>query len=186
MLRRESIRTLANRHVAIETVCRLIGMDLPDVDSVRSIKVHCPFGDFSHVDGGVEAAFRVYPDSNSAYCFACSKYYSPVSLAVAAWGREPDEVAVDLLDRVGYKPASHADEWARLVTSETVPDQGALRVALDVFCSTLAEDWSVRQFDPVVAGRLADCLRLISLVRTGEDARRWLEGTKEVMRRVLG
>lgn len=186
MLRRKSIRALADEHVAIETVCRLLGMGLPDVDSVRSIKVHCPFGEFSHVDGGVEAAFRIYPDSNSAYCFACQRYYSPVSLAVEAWNRPPDEVAVDLLDRVGYKPASHADQWARLVTTETPPDPDALRAALDVFCSTLTPVWAERQMDVVVARTLGRCLGLLSLVRTAEDAERWLEATKEVMRRVLG
>jgi hypothetical protein len=33
-------------------------------------------------------------------------YFSPVSLVALAWDRDRQDVAAELLDRVGYKPVS--------------------------------------------------------------------------------
>src|SRR6266568_5256393 len=104
-MKRRSVITIANEQVSILLVCDLIGMSVPSEISGRSYKTNCPFGEFYHSDGGAVKAFRIYPDTNSAHCFASCGYFTPVWLASSAWGRRPTEVAVQLLDRIGYKPA---------------------------------------------------------------------------------
>jgi len=45
----------------------------------KSGKQPCPFG-FEHPDGGMDKAFRTYPDGNHAYCFGGHGYLDPVRL----------------------------------------------------------------------------------------------------------
>jgi hypothetical protein len=178
---------IANEVVRIESVCQWIGVDLPDV-SGRSVKVHCPFGVVYHVDHGAESAFRVYPDTNSAYCFACGTAYRPVSLAAQAWDRDGDRqgVALDLLDRVGFRPSSLAEEWTQVSTREPEIDRAALGLALQVFGERVSPRWGEVQFQSPVKEVLGSCMDLLDLVRTREDVELWLPSCKEALRRALG
>lgn len=63
---RERIQ-LANERMSITQACRFIGMHLGDFE-IASVKTYCPFGELLHEDGGRSKAFRVYPETNSAYC----------------------------------------------------------------------------------------------------------------------
>lgn len=149
------------------------------------MKVHCPFGDLYHSDQGIEAAFRIYPGSNSAFCFAGCGYFTPVGLAAMAWDRPKEEVAADLLDRVGYKPVSLAQAWAGLQVREEPPDTAMLALALRTYCERVAPGWAERQFEPGIGAVLDRCLALLPRVKTPDDAEQWLQVTKRVMCRTL-
>jgi hypothetical protein len=184
MLRRRTRSEIgvANEKVSIVLACNLIGMDIPeDVGSRRSVKVHCPFGEIYHVDQGYEAAFRIYPDSNSAFCFAGCGYFTPVSLCAHAWGTPSATVAVELLERVGVKPVSLADAWAQVASHEPAPDAVLLAQALKTFCRRTCLNWEQIQFEPAVAATLTRCLALLDLVGTEADAGTWLAACKRVM-----
>lgn len=186
MVRSPSVVTVANEQVPIVTVCQMLGVDLPDdVGSGRSRKVSCPFGEMYHSDGGIAATMRVYPDSNSAYCFSCSTYYTPVSLAARAMGCPVSVAASRLLDRIGYRPPDGSAAWQRVQRFEPEPDKALLADALKTFCRRIDAHWSSRQFDPAVASVLTRCLGLLDLVKSADEVHVWLEGCKEAMRRAL-
>lgn len=182
---REQIE-LANEKVSIISACQWIGMDIPDEIGVRrSTKVHCPFGELYHVDQGWEAAFRIYPDSNSAFCFAGCGFFTPVSLCAHAWDTDPAAVAIDLLERVGVRPVSMAQAWARAFQHEPTPDATLLAQALKTYCQRICPTWSQAQFEPAVAATLTRCLGLLDLVGTEADAGTWLTACKQAMRVAL-
>jgi hypothetical protein len=186
MARRTSAVTMANEHVPIVTACQLVGMDLPDDFAYgRSMKLHCPFGELDHSDGGIEPAFRIYPETNSAYCFACRTAYTPVWLVAQAWDARPVDVAAELLDRIGFSPPSMAQAWARASRWEVPPDTSLLAEALKAYCRRVDPTWTTVQFTSAVAARLNRCLDLLDLVRTDADARQWLTGCKTAMAAVL-
>ncbi len=178
--------SLANEAVPIALACRLVGLDV-DFDAAygKSLKVYCPFGDIHHSDGGESKAMRIYPDTNSCFCFAGCGHFSAVRLVAHAWDRPAAEVAVELLERIGYTPLSLAAEFASHATWKPAPDTAHLAEALKMFCRRVTPDWDRRQFDPLVAGRLARCLALLDRVRTDEDAATWLHGAKTHMHHIL-
>lgn len=156
-------------------------MDLPEgFANGRNMKVFCPFGDLYHSDGGVEAAMRIYPDSNSLYCFAGCGGFGPVSLVAHAWDLTRRAAARELLERTGITGPSRASVWAQRELVDP-PDRVLLAEALKTFCRRRVVAWSTTQFDPVVAARLSACLALLDHVATDEDAGRWLEVCKAAM-----
>ena len=184
--RRRSAVSIANDKVPITLACRIAGMDIDDdIAYGRSMKVYCPFGELYHSDQGVEPAFRIYVDSNSAYCFACSTYFTPVWLVAQVWDQQPAQVAVELLERVGIKPVSLADAWAQAAVRDVAPDTSLLAEALKLFCGRICVDWDDAQFEPDTAGLLSRCLALLDLVHTEGEARQWLDECKKVMRAAL-
>ncbi len=186
MKRQPTAIAVANQQVPIAFACRLVGAAV-DVDDVygKSVKIHCPFGDVHHSDGGAEKAMRIYPDTNSAYCFAGCGHFTPVRLVSHAWDRPQAEVAVDLLDQLGHRPLSLAEQFAGHETWNPPPDAGQLAEALKTFCRRIDPSWEDRQFEPLVAARLTQCLRLLDRVATDDDAQRWLAGVKQVMSQLL-
>lgn len=183
---KRSAVAIANEVVPIIKACNLIGMDLPeDIAYRRSSKLFCPFGQIFHIDGGVERAFRVYLDANTAYCFAGCGYFTPTSLAAHAWDLDYQTAAVELLDRVGYRPLTLAEAWSRASRWEAPPDDTCLREALQTYCRRVSPEWESAQFTPAVAAALSRCLDLLDRVHDEADAREWLAGTKALMRRVL-
>lgn len=186
MTRPRSVVSVANEVVPISTVCALIGMDLdPHSSYARNPKVHCPFGEIYHRDGGVEAAFRLYPDTNSAWCFACGTYFTPVWLAVQAWGGTATAVATTLLERVGHHGANAAQAWAHAATYTPTPDVTLLAEALKTYCARVDPGWDSTQFAPPTAALLSRCLALLDLVTDEAQAHQWLAGCKQVMRHHL-
>lgn len=178
---------IANDIVPIITACKLIGMSLPeDVGYRRSTKLYCPFGELYHVDQGVDRAFRIYIDSNSAFCFAGCGFFTPVSLAALAWDLDHWTAATEILDRVGHRPLSLAEAWAKASRWEEPPDDTSLREALQTYCRRVCPNWDQLQFAPAVATTLTRCLDLLDRVHNEADAREWLDGTKALMGRVLG
>lgn len=186
-MQRTAVST-ANEVVPIAFVCNKIGMGIPDhlVIAGRSIKTHCPFEDLYHEDGGRSAAFRIYPDSNSAWCFACSEFYSPVKLYGAVHGLDGPTAAEQLLALVGHQGVSVDTRWdAAVAGPQELPNLSTLAEALKTFCARIEPMWGSAQFAPRVAGVLGKCLSLLNMVNTEVDARHWLDMTKKVMQAEL-
>lgn len=177
---------VANEQVPIVTALQMFGVELPDdIGTGRSRKLHCPFGDVYHSDQGTSPAMRVYPETNSAYCFSCAAYFTPVSLAAKAMGCSAPQAAEQLLARVGYRPLDLAGQWHEAKTYEPDPDKALLADALKTYCRRKHPRWGQEQFEPEVAAVLTRCLSLLDLVKTAEDATAWLGGCKIAMNRAL-
>lgn len=181
---RRSVVATANEVVAIATVLRWYAVEVSE-ESVRS-KLYCPFGEFNHSDGGRDRALRIYPDSNTAYCFACSEAFTPVKL----YARMTDDgswksAAASLLGKVGYRGFDPDTVWRQAVDYEPAIDRSQLGEALKTFCRRIEPRWPVRQFDHGVAAQLTRCLGLLDLVNTAGDAALWLARCKDVMQACL-
>lgn len=173
---------LANEATDILTVLGLIGMPVPEISYLASMKLYCPFGDVSHADGGMSKAFRVYPETNSAYCFACALAFTPVSLLAMGKDISKEEAADFLLELAGVTEANSDERWAQLTAPEPVTINTAeLAEALKLFCRRTIPNWEERQFEPAVAKLFQRCLGLLGSVRTPEDAEQWLAATKQAM-----
>jgi hypothetical protein len=184
-MKKKSLIAEANERVSIVLACRLAGVDTEDGRTVGSTKTYCPFGRFYHSDGGKEPAFRVYTDSNSAYCFSCKKYFTPTTLLSDAWDIPKKQAAQELLEKIDYRPLSAAELWAGVQEKELAPDTSMLGMALKTYCMRIDSKWHTSQFEPGVSGYLDKCLSLLDRVTTEDEADKWLETCKEVMTRVL-
>ncbi len=160
-------------------------MDLPELYPGRNPKIHCPFGEMYHHDGGAEPAMRVYPDSNHLYCFAGCGAFGPVALVAHAFGLTRRAAARELLDRAGIRAPSWRKTWDQALAHREPLDTASLAQALQIFCRRLAPDWRVRQLDPPYSTVLARCIGLLEHVKDEQAAREWLDGCKTVMGRLL-
>lgn len=173
---------IANEKVPIAMVCRLLGIEVPEGGRH---KVACPFGLTDHSDGGISPAFRVYFETNSAYCFNCAHYYTPVTLASRALDLPNRDAAAYLLDHIGYRSFDFATAWHSARQYEPAIDKALLADALKTYCRRIEPAWSSRQFEPTVAALLTRCLSLLDLVTTAESVPLWLARCKEAMEREL-
>jgi hypothetical protein len=168
---------LANSRVSILEAYELIGNPLWGTS-----KNYCPFGPVTHADGGASPALRVYPDTNSSYCFACAKAWRPVTLLADSRDISIDEAAQVLLESSGYIPESVDDRLEALLAEETpAVDADALAQALSTYCARIHPKWKSLQFDDEVAVPYRECLDLLVLVHSPQDAQKWLEATKRKM-----
>ena len=94
MTQEKSVIDLANERITIIEACNMLGMDVHDF-SIASLKVWCPFGHLYHSDGGTTKAMRIYPATNSAWCFACNLYFTPVKLIAMDRGIPDQQAALD-------------------------------------------------------------------------------------------
>lgn len=182
-----SVVAVANEKVSIVTVLRMLGVELPDDDIglSRSRKVSCPFGQIYHSDHGVSPAMRIYPETNSAWCFSCSVYFTPVKLIAQGMDLGMVAAATRLLDHVGLKPVELAEAWKHASEYVPEPDRALMADALKTYCRRICSTWSERQFDSEVAATLTRCLAILDLVCTNDDVNLWLVKCKEAMRHVL-
>lgn len=185
-MRGKSAITVANERASVAGVLRWLGVELPEDFSIeRSLKIQCPFGATDHSDGGVSPAMRLYPDTNSAYCFSCTQYFSPVSLVAKALDVTNSVAAERILQHIGHRPADLAEQWKNAVEFEPAPDKSLMADALKTFCRRVEQNWAQRQFEPKVAAALTRCLTLLDMVRTADDVTLWLTKSKRVMQRAL-
>lgn len=193
---RPSLLTRANEQVPILHVCGLLKMDVPtDIALGRSARVYCPFGETAHADGGEEPAFRIYPDTNSAWCFAEREYFSPTKLYALHLGIPELEAAGRLLESVGISAVGYRELTADtpmpvdLRVPDREPDLHSLAEALKMYCARECGkadlDWEMLQFEGPVAEKLSRCLNLLSKVTSSTDAAQWLTVTKQAMGAVL-
>lgn len=182
MPKSESPIKLANELMTIYEACIEVGMG--DVSGMA--KTYCPFGSVFHADGGRSRAFKVYPETNSSYCFACQKVYDPVGLIATEKDISYRAAAELILEMKAYVSPDYETRWDAL-TQETVQvDVEALQDALRIACARMVPDWATRQFEDRVATKLTQCLGLARKVKNDEDGRKWLDMTKQAMRQALG
>ncbi len=186
MIRQKSWIDQANEVVEISEVLRTLGIYVPEESFYgNSKKLHCPFG-FYHSDGGTDRAMRVYFKSNTAYCFSCNKRYSPVTLLAAKKDCSLNNAALELLESKGIKQKTLEDRWTEALEKPIVNlDVNALADALKIYCSTVHPNWLVVQLHDDVATTLNKCFDLLRVVKTDSDALKWLNGCKQVMKRLL-
>lgn len=177
--------TLANERTTITEACGIVGMSLPEW-GITSAKMWCPFGDIYHHDGGMSKAFRVYPHDNTAYCFACSLFFTPVKLVAMSKGLSEADAAELLLELSNYVPPDIDSRWRAATESVEPLKTEYLAEALKVFCTRIDVDWEDKQFEDTIATRFRMCLGLLPRVHTEEEAAEWLSGTKKAMQHVLG
>lgn len=174
-----SLIGVANAQITITQACYWAGLDVSDGEGNR--KLRCPFGDYSHSDGGAAASFRIYEDTNHAFCFACAKYWSPVSLMSDVWDCSRAEAAERMCKKAGVTPPDWKEHWAEL-QHPLPPDTASLGEALKMWCARqYGPGWSTGQFDSRVADPLAACLGVLSLVTTDDQAGMWLDSSKLLM-----
>ncbi len=178
--RNPSLIAVANEQVPIAVACRMAGVSVVG-DAGRPTKVHCPFGAL-HSDGGIDKAMRVYTDTNSAWCFSCTTFYTPVKIFAQARELDYRTAATVLLDHIGYRPLSLADQFAAAERSAQ-PDTAQLADALKIYCQRVIPGWRGRQYNADESALLARCLALLDRVRSDTEAQLWLNTTKSIMAR---
>lgn len=175
---------LANERMSITEACNQVGMDM--FDNPGNYKFYCPFGHLYHRDGGLAKAFRVYMDENSAYCFACSMFFTPTKLLSLDKDISEEEAAQFILETTGYVEPDIETRWeAARAPLPLEIDTSGLSAALAIYCRRIEPSWDVLQFEDPQATVFRKCVELTSAVRTEEDVALWLEKTKEAMRKVL-
>ena len=176
---------LANQRTSIFDACRAAGMEISDFE-YGSPKLYCPFGEISHSDGGRGKAFRIYPNDNTAYCFACSMFFNPVRLTAMTRDVTEPEAAQILLEISGYVAPDVDSRWKALMEEKPTINTDYMAEALKTFCTRIEPLFEERQFDERVSGTLRRCLELLPRIKSEEDAIKWREKTRSVMRNVLG
>lgn len=171
---------LANSRVTMSQTYQLLG--IPDGDYAASgAKVDCPFVDVFHPTD--RKTFRVYDDSGG-YCFVCTERYSPVSITSLMKQVSPTDAAEALLQATGYAPKSADERFTEALEAPDV-DRNSLAEALKTYCERTFPLWGVDQFEDRVGDRLRKLLDILPAVRTREDARAWLEKSKESITAIM-
>lgn len=167
---------IANELTSIFDAMKMCDMVVPEFD-YGTVKVVCPF------DG--EQAFRVYGSTNSAYCFACLKKYTPVTLTAEHRGVDVEEAAAILLDRANWVPPTPEARWEALVNEEFSFDRSSEGEALRVFCQRIDPGWADRQFKPAVASVLTKCLTLLDKIASAEELALWRARARDIMKNTI-
>jgi hypothetical protein len=174
---------IANEYVGIVDAASLSGVDNADFGRA---KLYCPFGEFYHSDEGRTPALRIYADTNSAWCFACSKYFTPVGMYALAHDLSPEDAAERLLEISGYVRPTIDARWEAITNLRESVDTTALADALRVACNRMTKNWESLQYEEDVSTMFRKCLQLLPKVQTEEQATKWLASTKQIMLRTLG
>lgn len=173
-----SMIQLADSEISIVQACAWAGVDGASGDSRQ--KMYCPFG-VTHTDSGMERAFRVYADTNTAYCFACGRGWTPVRLMSEFWDMRRQDAAEKMCKLAGVREHGWQERWEEL-RQPRVPDRQGLAEALKTWCRRLrGPSWETEQFQPRFADPLGACLGVLPLVSTGGEADEWLYGCKVIM-----
>lgn len=157
------------------------GRYMPHYDTT-SPKMECPHTGLYH---NSTKSLRFYPETNSAYCFACGEYMTPLSLIASFKGFTEEEAAQWIKEFAEYSEPTAEERWDTLMTDSTELDTNNLSEALKIYCARICEDWDDRQFDSEVSRKLSQCLSLLSRVHSASDGSVWLEGAKKAMTQVL-
>ncbi len=142
-------------------------------------KFHCPFGEFSHSDLGVDPCVRYYEDSNSIYCFRCCRVWSPVSL-LAEYKDIPYFQATQLLsDASGIKEVFTVDELIQKLQmiDEDVLDLSSVLKAFNIFVLRVAKNSTV-VYTPEYRSFLEDLIQSLTV----NNAFDWIESAKVLFR----
>jgi hypothetical protein len=132
----------------------------------RSHKLHCPVG-FEHRDGGVDRAMRIYPSTNSAFCFAMHHYLNPVKVVSLTHDDSTVRAALRICRRYDLiKPQDYKSRYYELAAQRSVVkpvDPATLVEALHVSLSRHPR-YDVLQYDPLVISAFDRQLELLDTV----------------------
>lgn len=81
---------------------------------VKSAKWDCPWN-YEHGDGGLDRGFRVYPDTNTAYCFIIHGSMDPVRVVQIQEGVPRAVAAKRVCEKYGLRKPPWRDRYAQLV-----------------------------------------------------------------------
>jgi hypothetical protein len=178
-----SLIWLANEKIPIAMACRWADLDVSEGDGTR--KTWCPFGAVSHSDGGVARALRMYEDENHAFCFACGRSWTPVSLMAEFWDCTRPEAAERMCVMAGITPPDWRERWKEL-QQPVPPDTVSLAEALKTYCARIyGPAWEIDQFEPRLAVPLVACFDVLPLVTTAAEADEWVCNCKLLMLSLL-
>jgi hypothetical protein len=163
-----------------------MGMDIPDIMDAAKFKTWCPWGGIYHSDGGMKKSFMIYPETNTAHCFAGCGHFTPVKLWADSLDVSLEDAAILLLEKVGYVSEDLDARWAAALDKQEFVQTATLAEALKVYCRRIAPTWETLQTQPEISSKLAQCLDLLDRVQTKDDATRWLAVAKRVMAITLG
>lgn len=178
-MKKRDLRDKVNDHYSIIKACERVGLDMDDY--FRARKMHCPFGALYHLDGGDDPAFRVYEDSNHAFCFACNKYFTPSVLIAQYEGLSEDKAVESMLLELGFIESDNDARWEKVQDTEAKVDKAALAQAFQIAAERIIQPWGVRQYDSDVVTWMARCLQPLDRVTTVEQGERWLETVKQAL-----
>ena len=179
--------SLANDKVRIEDVINTyFDPDYPIPYNATSWKTSCPF-QYEHEDFGFEKQFRVYSETNSAYCFKMHGHLDPVILWQSRIpGATRRQAAIDLLETFGIETKTkHWRDRFREARAEKQMqfDPGPVVQAFQVMLQSLP-DYGRRQFEGDVIEDVDVCLKeIVEKVPTFsslEDMEVWFNHLKDI------
>lgn len=176
----------ANELMGIVEALNIIGSDVADF-ALASMKIYCPFGEIFHADGGRTRAMRVYPATETAWCFAGCGYFTPVKMIAEGKDLSEELSAEWILEYKNFTSPDYMERWNTLMEAPTdTVDVESLAEALKVACSRIHPNWENVQLDRPVAHKFQQCVSLLPKVKTPVEADRWLNVAKAAMKQVLG
>jgi hypothetical protein len=169
-----------------DVLTNVLGTYIPEFTH-KSWKAYCPFGDL-HRDGGASQALRVYPDSNTAFCFAGCGFMNSVKLIQRHTGLKTIKAARHLLRLYGLsEPATFEERFQAALSpraraaSYTATLAAALHESL--LANPLYEDLSLH---PAVLEAIESQLQLLDdLDPDGTGASDWLHAASAHCRSAL-
>lgn len=166
--------------VPIHDVLRdVFGAFVPDGGT--SMKVYCPFA-FEHGDGGVDKNCRIYPATNSLFCFTMHGFMPPTRLIQIREDVNIWRAAESLLQRYNIPTGrSYQDRFQDLVLSRETSraDVPTTAVIVESLHRALrnVEEYLSRQFDPDVTAAMEEELdradALLSASADMDEIRHW-------------
>lgn len=184
--RPESAIEIANRLVPLWKVLQLTSVHVPDFSHGKSVKARCPYADMYHLTEDASKSMRVYPESNTGYCYMGCGVLTPVSVHARINGISYKAAAFRLLDLVGHKLKTLDEKWNDAVRSEPVFNREGYRDALVEYCRFLSgSDWTLMQYEERITSRMSSAFLVLDKASSDEDAYRWLEAAKSVMKQAI-
>ena len=182
----------ANRIPIIRVLSDLWNVHVPEGMGHRSWKTFCPLG-WEHPDGGIDKGFRVYEQSNTAYCFVMHGSLTPVRLAQMKWGGKQFRVAYRLMEQYGVGKRHWKDRYEDVLRElDARADgsrNGAVYVeALQLGLSNIA-NYTRLQFEPEIVRalerELTDLDELVAGHPTDDQIRGWYRKAIDKMNAVV-
>lgn len=182
---------LASSIPVIRVLKDLFNVSVPEGLGYRSWKTYCPLG-WEHPDGGVDKGFRVYEQTNSAFCFVQHGQMGPVRLAQMRWGGKQIVAARRLLEmyqlgqkrhwRQRYEEVLNEREIRQEISPAYVVE--ALRMALDAIPGYTARQYESK-FVSLMEIELEALDELLGRHPSDAEIRQWYYETKDRLVRTI-
>jgi hypothetical protein len=175
----------ANAVPILDVLRDFMGIDIPDSGS-RSWKDNCPFG-FEHPDGGRDKGWRVYPSTNSSYCFVMHGGMTPVRLISLRKDVNSKRAAYIILENYGLlKGRGWRERYAAVASERELKGNsiGSPAVLVEALHSALRVEpkYMERCFETEFAEGLETCLEkldaLLAEHADEEQVRAWFIDSK--------